>query len=76
MARKNDGFCGEFYSDSSDNAQIIGYIYKTSAGFVIRIKAEWSGKTLHESAPFPGNAFRKFRTLNLGYTRVNCYTAA
>jgi hypothetical protein len=45
-------------------------------GDVIRIKAEWSGKTIHESAPFPGKAFRKFRTLNLGYARVNCYTAA
>ena len=69
-------FCGEFYSNDTENAQFIGRVYKLPSGkFEIRGQAEFSGKTIWQSAEFAGNCFRKFRTLNLGYAKVNHYTA-
>jgi hypothetical protein len=74
--KQRDVFCGEFYSNDTDNAQFIGRVYKLPNGkFEIRGQAEFSGKTIWRSAEFAGNCFRKFRTLNLGYAIVNCYTA-
>lgn len=73
MARDKT-FCGEFYSDSTGR-ECIGNVHKVDGGFVIRIIESYSGRTLHESAPLPGKAFRRFDVLNLGYARVNCYTA-
>jgi len=72
----NELYCGEFYSDATDCGRFVGFVYRIPGGYVIRIKAEFSGKTIDQSAPFPGNAFRRFRVLNLGYRVVNCYTAA
>ena len=65
--------CGEFY-DAQDN--YVGIVVKLADNrYVIRGLQEYSGKVLWQSAEFAGNEFRRTRVLNLGYARVNCYTA-
>lgn len=76
MAKQSAVFCGEFYSDETNDGSIVGHVYKLPTGlFVIRGIEAFSGRTLWQSAEFKGSHFRRFRVLNLGYANVNMYVA-